>query len=169
MLLLRLSWLDGCDNMKNFFIIMFLFLFSSCDSNKDYEINGYVEGEYVYISPAVSGILEEISVIQGKEIVVGQRLFAVDTVKLQAALKSAIAKYDNLRKGKRLEEIAVIEKQKDQAEANLINAKKAYDRCSELFKRNVINQSELDEKTAAYKSCTDFFGLMRAVRQLQFA
>ena len=87
--------------MKNVFVITLIFFLSSCDSNKDYEINGYVEGEYVYISPTTPRILEEVNVIQGQEIDAGQRLFAVDTIKLQAALKSAIAKYDNLRKGKR--------------------------------------------------------------------
>ncbi|MDR2766173.1 MAG: HlyD family efflux transporter periplasmic adaptor subunit [Holosporaceae bacterium] len=131
--------------------VIAVFLLSR-DSHNESRLRGYVEGEFVYIAPATGGILENVQVTRGQMVRVGDAFFTLETTGLTAALNSATARYNNLTKGKRPEEISVIEKQKEQVEANLISAKKSYDRCRELAKTHAVSQSDLDEKTAAYKA-----------------
>jgi HlyD family secretion protein len=127
-------------------------LLGGCDAERENQFDGYVEGEFVYITSTTSGILEKMYVTKGQKVRTGQKFFALESINLQATLDLATAKYNNLIKGKRPAEIDVIQKQKEQAEANLDNAQKAYDRCSILIKTNAVSQSDLDEKRALCKS-----------------
>jgi HlyD family secretion protein len=138
--------------LRKFAPIIFVLSLLGCDGKKENQFDGYVEGEFVYIAPATSGVLEKMYVTKGEEICAGQKLFALESVNLQAALGLATAKYNNLIKGKRPAEVDVIQKQKEQAEANLDSAQKAYDRCSVLIKTNAVSQSDLDEKRALCRS-----------------
>lgn len=132
-----------------FLLLSGFFLFSR-NSSETLQLSGYVEGEFVYITPTTSGILEEISVTKGQRVNPGQRLFALDTTSLQAALDQALARYSNLTKGKRPEEIAVLTKQKEQAEANLVNARKAHRRYTQLLETSVVSQAAVDQKAAMH-------------------
>jgi HlyD family secretion protein len=131
------------------FSVLLLF---GCDNSENYKFDGYIEGEFVYIAPTSPGILDVLHVAKGQKIHRGQSLFAMETVNLQAILDQAISKRDNLVKGKRSEEIDVVARQKEQAEADFANAEKAYSRCLLLAKTNAVSQSDLDEKTARRKA-----------------
>jgi HlyD family secretion protein len=133
-------------------VVVLLLLLPGCDSHKESRLSGYVEGEFLYITSTTSGILEKVYVTRGQQVHIGDTFFALETTGVAATLNLATAKYNNLIKGKRPEEINIIEKQKEQVEANLISAKKAYDRCLELAKTHAVSQSDLDEKTATYRA-----------------
>lgn len=144
--------------MKKIILALLILIPSACKTQKE-EINGYVEGEYIYIASTTAGILQELYVQRGQEVNVGDALFALDTTQIEAALNSAKAEieqaeanYKNLTKGKRPQEIAVIQKQKQQAEANLVNAEKEYRRYLELAKSGNTSKAMVDEKTATYES-----------------
>jgi HlyD family secretion protein len=132
--------------------IIFVLLLLGCDAERENRFDGYVEGEFVYVTSSTSGILEKMYVTKGQKIRAGQKFFALELVNLQAALDLATAEYNNLIKGKHPAEIGVIQKQKEQAEANLDSAQKAYDRCFVLIKTNAVSQSDLDEKRALCRS-----------------
>lgn len=131
---------------------------SSCKDNEK-QVTGYIEGEYIYVSPTTSGNLLKRYVNRGDKVKIGDILFAIDTTNLEASLiqaksevEQATSNYMNLTKGKRPEEIKVILEQKAQVEANLITAKKDYERYLKLSKADIISQAALDEKTSAYKA-----------------
>lgn len=138
-------------------LILALLLLPACEKKDDDIINGYIEGEYVYIAPSSSGILEEIFIIKGQQINVGDKLFSIDSQTLQADIESAklsldkaLSNYANLTKGKRQEEILVILKQKDQAEAVMKNAKKELDRSKQLYESTFGSKADLDLKQSTY-------------------
>ncbi|MFA4994533.1 MAG: efflux RND transporter periplasmic adaptor subunit [Bdellovibrionales bacterium] len=95
--------------------------------------SGYVEGEFLYISPTTTGILQKLSVSRGQQVKEGDELFALDKTNLEAALVSA-------------------ESEEARARAKLENAAQEYDRASQLSATNSISKSDVDSRTAALES-----------------
>lgn len=122
---------------KYFFLLLSL---CACSPHSEDVINGYVEGEYVYVSPAAGGILEEINVEKGQKINVGDKLFAVDNEIWQTNLHNA---ENNIKAAK--EQLA-------QAQAVSDNAEKEFDRAAKLIKTNTVSQADYDLKQANYEN-----------------
>jgi len=118
--------------MKQLVLLPLLFLAIGCEPAPK-ELNGYVEGEYLYIAPTTAGILQTLSVSRGQQVKEGDDLFAIDKTNLEAALASA-----------HFEEL--------QAKANLENAVAEYERTSKLMATNSASKSELDARTSALES-----------------
>jgi len=141
--------------MKRIAILLLLSLLAACKPGAN-GLNGYVEGEYVYVAPTSGGTLKTLSVERGQEVKAGDALFALDTTNLEAALASAKtqvtqaqAKWNDLAKGQRPEELAVIFKQRDQAEATLRDAEKEYARVKALVPAGGASKADLDQRKAA--------------------
>ncbi len=71
-----------------------------CEKKPNDFVQGYVEGEFVYVSPPLGGILQQLSVRRGDEVKAGQPLFVLDGTmekaardEMQAALTMAEADY----------------------------------------------------------------------------
>jgi HlyD family secretion protein len=130
---------------------------------------GYVEGEYVYVSPKQNGVLETLSVSRGDTVKEGQALFKLDRDQQQVALGQAEADLQMARaklvdesSGQRPEEIAVIEEQLRNAEASLELAKADYDRHKKLSDSNIISASQLDRASATLDQAAAQVGQQRA-------
>jgi HlyD family secretion protein len=118
-------------------------------------MTGYVEGEYLYIAPTTGGILKTLSVSRGQPVDAGQALFALDNANLQSALLSARAevaqaraRWNDLTKGQRQEEIDIILKQQEQALAALRNAEKEFNRVQKLVRSGTVSRSIFDDRKA---------------------
>lgn len=142
--------------MKKIFLLFWAL--AACSPQDENFVNGYIEGTYVYISPYTGGILDEIKVSKGKIIKTGDRLFIIDkeiwNANIQQAtyqLDKAYANYANLSKGKRKQELEIILKQKAQAEAEMKNTKKEYERAKNLVKTQIISQSDFDQKLSDFQ------------------
>src|ERR1700758_1104528 len=92
------------------------------DSHPTYQ--GYVEGEFVYLSSSQSGTLAQLSVQRGQTVAADTPLFALESVDETAALQRAHhqvaaprAPLPDLNTGKRPPEIAVTRAQLAQAAA----------------------------------------------------
>ncbi len=138
-------------------LFLFCLLTASCQSEKTDFYNGYVEGEYVYVSAYTGGILDRIDVVKGQLVDPGAALFrldeeiwAADLARAQSVLDKAYANLSNLSKGKRRQELDVILKQKAQALAVLDNARQEYARAEELMKTRNISRSDYDKKRSDY-------------------
>lgn len=59
-------------------LFLFCLLTASCQSEKTDFYNGYVEGEYVYVSAYTGGILDRIDVVKGQLVDPGAALFRLD-------------------------------------------------------------------------------------------
>lgn len=118
--------------------------------------SGYVEGEYVYVSAPLGGTLSQVNVRAGDQAVKDMALFSLESVSEQAArleaearLARANAQQSNAGKGKRTEEIAVIQAQIKQARAQALLMDSALTREQQLVKQGFVSAAHSDELRAA--------------------
>lgn len=89
-------------------------------------VQGYVEGEYIYVASPYGGALTSLSVRRGTQVSVGDPLFTLEQASEKAAkdeaerkLSEAGANLEDRKKGKRPSEIASLRAQLKQAQAAL--------------------------------------------------
>ena len=118
--------------------------------------NGYVEADYHYAAPISPGRIIAIPVQEGQVVAAGDVLMRLDDRAQSAALAEARARVaqaaanlDNLRTGKREDEIAVIRADLDKARAAQRQQKVNFDRADQLLKRNVASLSQWQSEKAA--------------------
>lgn len=121
-------------------------------------LQGYVEGEFVLVSPLIGGTLETLSVARGDHVSKGQHLFGLDDSdeiaahdRAAALVKEAENRRDNLAKGKRRPELDMIRAQKAQAEAEANLARLHLQRQERLKSSPAFTQERLDQAVAEYK------------------
>ncbi len=138
-------------------IYSFVLLLAACKPDPEGVFHGYVEGEYVMISPTSGGLLQKIDVVRGQKVEAGAPLFTLDLAMMTAAREAAKAdvaraeaEREDLTKGERAEEIDVVTKQRAQAQATLEQAEQEYNRAKPLAKTGAVSTSELDTDKAAY-------------------
>ncbi len=125
------------------------------------QVQGYVEGEYVYVASPVAGRLQTLQVARGAQIAAGAPLFLLDRSSEQPArddaaarLAQAEANLANLRKGKRPSEVDAVRAQLDQANAMLQLSAVALRRQEHLVATHVASREALDEASAAHERDT---------------
>ncbi len=129
--------------------------FSACGADT-VRIAGYVEGEYVRLGPIDTARIERIDVGRGDRVAAGKLVATLETTdaensvrESEARLVQAQAQLDNLRSGKRPEEIAVIEANLASAKAQQREAERALDRRQDLLRRGVSTQADFDQAETA--------------------
>jgi HlyD family secretion protein len=130
-------------------------LLAACSGNGDAPVQGYVEGTYVYISADDAGRIVARPASAGATVAAGDVLVRLDdsdeieaVAGAEARLAKAEAELANLRSGKRPVEIAVIEAQLSEAQANYALAEEEYQRQLQLLERGVVSQSAVDNAKA---------------------
>jgi HlyD family secretion protein len=129
--------------------------FTACGGDT-VRIAGYVEGEYVRLGPIDTARIERIDVRRGDRVEAGkvvaalERTDAENTVReSEARLVQTQAQLDNLKIGRRPEEIAVIEANLASARAQQREAERALDRRQDLLRRGVSTQADFDQAETA--------------------
>jgi HlyD family secretion protein len=122
----------------------------------DAPMSGYAEAELVYVAASAAGTLQTLAVRRGDSVRRGQPLFALDADpealgREAAAARSerAQAQADDLRKGRRPNELAAIDQQLVQAQAALAGSASALKRNQTLVEQGFIAPLQLDELIAA--------------------
>ncbi len=153
---------DSCIGLKRLLqgihaclIVMLVIAGCSRDTPKQYQ--GYVEGEFVYVSSALAGTLKTLSVRRGDWVKEGDPLFELDNTPEKAAreeaqrrLTQARANLVDSRKGKRPSEIQSIEAQLEQAKASSILADKELARQEKLARiPGASSEQDLDRARSA--------------------
>ena len=97
---------------------------TGCNEDDPNRVQGYVEGEFVYVAAPSAGALESLAVQRGTQVKAGDRLFVLDplperAVRDEAERKLAMAKanLEDAKKGKRPSEIESLTAQLRQAQA----------------------------------------------------
>lgn len=136
--------------------------------------NGYVEADYVYVAPSVTGRLRNLTIKEGTEVVAGQFLFDMDATKQRAALRAANARVDqaeanlrNLETGSREAEVEVVRASLSEARAARNLAQTTLERSENLFKREIVTQAKVDADRAALEQANAHVAQLEA--QLQVA
>lgn len=142
--------------MRRLFTIPVLCALAGCGNGGPGFYQGYVEGKYVHPAPAIGGRLIELPVREGQRVEEGELLFALDAELERSALReaqqraeAAAARFQDLNKGKRAEEIDVARAAVREAEASLSLATSDLKRARELFTARMVPQSDLDAAESA--------------------
>lgn len=98
----------------------------ACQRAPGDRLQGYVEGEFVYVASPFPGALESLMVRRGAHVNAGEALFALERVAEEAArdeaerrLGQALANLEDAKKGKRPTELESLKAQLKQAQAAL--------------------------------------------------
>lgn len=139
--MLRLGWL-----------LVLVSLLSACNEGAPHRFQGYVEGEALRLAPGRPGRLDALQVQRGSTVDEGAALFAVDAAAERAVLDearsrlaSARAQLEDLRKGKRPQELDVVRAQLAQALAQRELSAAQLQRQRELYARDAVSREQLDQ------------------------
>ena len=70
-------------------IIANSFLLAGCNRSGSNRLQGYIEGEFVYVASPLAGALEKLHATRGAQVKSGQLLFTLDSVAERAAREEA--------------------------------------------------------------------------------
>jgi HlyD family secretion protein len=128
-----------------------LALVSACQSTHDVLVQGYIEGEFVYVASPLPGELETLAVERGAQVKEGDLLFSLESGSEKAArdeadrkVTQARANLEDAKLGQRPSELQSIQAQLDQAEAALVLSEKEFARQETLGISRVASKQDLD-------------------------
>jgi HlyD family secretion protein len=133
-------------------------LVTGCTPAEETRWQGYLEGEYVYVSSPLGGRLEQLAVARGDWVEEGASLFILDQTVEHAGreaarrrLASAEARLADLQKGQRPSELAALEARLDQARAGLDFSQREAKRMAGLYAEEVVSAEVHDRARFAYQ------------------
>ncbi|WP_313953839.1 HlyD family efflux transporter periplasmic adaptor subunit [Accumulibacter sp.] len=136
-------------------------LLAGCGKMPSSSYQGYVEGEYLYLSAPQAGYLKSLDAPRGSRVVPGQALFAVATdpdaqalAEAEARTGSAREKVENLKEPRRQPEIARLQANLRAAEANLRLSLSRLRQQQALAERKFVSQGVLDAAVNAFDQAT---------------
>jgi HlyD family secretion protein len=134
---------------------------------------GSVEAKTILVGVLSSGRLAEVKAIKGQKIAKGEELFRQETdvaetlvAQAEAGLKTAEASLADLEAGKRPEELAVFDRQEEEARASLVLAQTDYRRAVQLNSRGIAAEAQFDAAKAAEESAAARLEQIQANRQV---
>lgn len=144
--------------MKNGLVVLALLTLSGCTKEAPPVWNGWLEGEYVAVSPRSAGTISEVGVRSGQDVKAGQALYRIEAVTEQNHLKAAQAGLDRARanladlsKGRRASELEAVEAQLRQAQAAETLSRREWRRRRILVDQAFIAPQQADEARAAHQ------------------
>jgi HlyD family secretion protein len=154
--------------------VMLALALAAC-GNGNGRLQGWIEGDFVFVGPDEAGRVEALAVREGDSVAAGAPLFAVDADLQQSDLNNAIAQVAEARARlerleaaqQRKEEVAVLEAQERRAEAMLVLSTAELERQQTLTSKGVGTQAALDTAKANFNR--DTAALDQARRQITVA
>lgn len=141
--------------MRKYLLLIFI-LFLGCSKNNS--IQGYIEGQYTYVAPVISGKLEKLAVSRGDPIQKNSLLFILDQQPEQDQLKEAQFKLtqaeetlSDLKKGQRQTIIDEFVAQRSQATAAFNLDQVTLARYQNLYAKGAIDKASVDTASTNYQ------------------
>lgn len=132
-------------------VLAVLCLPAGCSQPESNRVQGYVEGEFIYIASPLSGALESLCVQRGAQVKAGEALFALESISEKAArdeaesrLAQALANLEDAKKGKRPSEVESIRAQLKQAQAAFTLSDKEFARQERLVQTGAAAVRDFD-------------------------
>jgi HlyD family secretion protein len=132
---------------------------TGCSGSNNSTYQGYVEGEFVYLSSSQSGHLERLAVSRGELVEGGKLLFTLEAIdekatqlQAQQQLSAAEAQLADLQTGKRAPEIAVIRAQLMQAQASAQKSLQQRERDEAQYRGGGISREQFEATLAQASS-----------------
>jgi len=135
--------------------VVALVLFSGCRRATSDALQGYIEGEYVYVASPLAGRLDSLAVARGQMVEASDLLFELECGAEEANLKQARerlaqgeAQLADAEKGMRPTELDALTAAHEQSLAAYTFAESEFLRNQDLFKRGVVAAQTLDASRA---------------------
>ena len=136
--------------------LLVLGFFGGCDPAPKPRVQGYVEGEFVYVAAPLAGQMETLSVARGAQVQARAPLFALECGAETAAREEAERKLaqgranlEDAKKGRRAVELESAGQVLQQARAAQVLTEKEFKRQDDLFARGVSSAADFDRARAA--------------------
>jgi len=130
-------------------------LFTGCGAPAPVAV-GYVEGDYVLVAPIDAASIVRVPVRRGQRVAKGELLAelvaddaTIAVAQAEAAVATARAQLNDLKSGKRPEEIAVLDAALASARADAAEAQRVLGRTEDLHRRGIATQADLDKASTA--------------------
>jgi HlyD family secretion protein len=127
-------------------------MLAACGPEAERPLQGYVEGEYVRVAAPFGGTLQQLAVQRGDDVAAGAPVFALESDNEAAArrqageqLRSAEARLENLKSGKRPTEVATVAEQVRQAIAARDLSAANLKRQQQLYASGFVSNAALDD------------------------
>jgi HlyD family secretion protein len=142
--------------MKSFLLmVLAACLLAGCQRGPSGRVQGYAEGEYIYVASPLEGQLDELAVQRGQQVKKGALLFVLESGAEQAGRDEAARKLaqvqsnlEDAKRGMRPSEIDALEAQLQQAQAAQVLADKEFVRQEKLVLSGAAAKQELDRARA---------------------
>lgn len=135
---------------------VFIAIFPGFGPEQPHVYSGYVEAEYVYVSPTTVGRIAQILVDENQDVAQDDKLIQLDDGQVLAALAAARSHVTslqetlaNIKTGAREEELAVVRAQLDMAQANLTLAQSNLERDLQLMASGIVTDVKIDQDRTA--------------------
>lgn len=136
-------------------IVVSVWLLTGCRQASSDLLNGYAEGDFVYVSAQLPGTVT-LQVTKGQQVQAGEPLFALESVAEMTArdearrrLTQATAALQDLRKGLRPTEMASLQARLQQAKAAMVLTENELARQEKLFTSGMISAQDHDRAKSA--------------------
>jgi len=139
--------------------VLMLLAASGCSRGSPTAWQGYIEGDFVYVSSPLAGRLDKLSVAKGTRVAEGAPLFELEhTAETDAqrqagqTLQAAKAQLEDVEKGSRPEEIAALEARVGESRAAAELSRLDLARQETLFKAGAIAASDYDRSRLTHEA-----------------
>jgi HlyD family secretion protein len=161
--------------MMRLAVLILALVLAACGQSNDGRVQGWVEGDFVFVGPDEAGRVETLSVREGDQVAAAAPLFAVDADLQAADVRSASAQVAEARARlsrleaaqQRKEEIAVLRAQERRAESAVALSTAELERQQSLAAKGIAAQAQLD--IAKANSARDKAALEEVRRQITVA
>ena len=130
-----------------------------CGRTSSSGYQGYLEGEFVYLSSPLAGRLEKLSVQKGAQIAVGAPLFSLEQGAELATLREAAervrqsqARLADLQKGQRPSELAALDARLAQARSAAELSSLELERATKLHQTTVLADDDFDRARLSHEA-----------------
>ena len=137
-------------------LVAVLCILPGCRRPATNEVQGYVEGQFVYVASPQAGKLDGLDVERGTQVKAGGSLFRLESEpeksardEAQRRLEQARASLEDLKKGRRPSEIESLEAQLRQAQDASSLSQEELSRQEQLFASGATTTQSLDRARAA--------------------
>lgn len=141
--------------LKYLILLLMILVITGCDSDDQNQVEGYVEGENIYLASPFYGVLQHLAVQRGQQVKQGDLLFSLDPNPQQInisyttnELKQALSTLEDLKKPRRKQEIEAIEAQIEQTNAQITLADLRVARYQKLVNKQASDKDSLDAAIA---------------------
>ena len=125
---------------------------TTCGDNDKNSFQGYIEGEYVYVATSVAGRLDKLMVSRGQTVGANTPLFILEHENETAGVQQAKAQLEDLKTGKRKEELDVLRDQLEQAITAENLSATQLTRDEKQYKVDAISKAQLDSSRSTHES-----------------